>query len=412
MTKSAAPDVVELFRRLGLRVSTNGTVAIVGAERLDNRAKEVVEYLFNQYEPELTKALEGEGPEGSPRAYTLAELAALDVPEDPPSLPLLGQPGYIVEGWSHIVAALPKTGKTEMLFASAVGWAQQGRNVYWISEEQTKIWSLRAKRLAQVPENLVVAPVLSPEECEAALDEAGQDKWGVVIVDTLRHVLGLQDENSNSEVVAAIKRCEERLRGKTRIYVHHARKGEGEHGKAVAGGTAFTAAVDRVLEIRHVDGHDTRRRIHVISRLTTPHDLLVDLEDGRPVALGDPAEYTVAETANAITAVLEGQDWLTQKQIRDMLGSDVGALPVKRALDDLVQRGVVERDPPEKKQGATYKYRLASGSGGPNFTSTPKGGAEEVKSGDPKPGNFTSPLGEAVEVKSGEPEAHDGKRWF
>jgi hypothetical protein len=170
------------------------------------------------------------------------------------------------------------------------------------------------------------------------------------------------------------------------------RKGEGEHGKAVAGGTAFTAAVDRVLEIRHVDGHDTRRRIHVISRLTTPHDLLVDLEDGRPVALGDPAEYTVAETAKAITAVLEGQDWLTQKQIRDMLGSDVGALPVKRALDDLVQRGVVERDPPEKKQGVTYKYRLASGNGGPNFTSTPKGGGKEVK--------------------SGEPEAHDGKRWF
>ena len=419
-----AEAAVSLFRRLGLGLefSNDCGVTIQGTEQLDDRTRETVEHLFAEYEPELVAALDGTSPEEAPKEYTLTELAALEIPEDMPSLPLLGQPGYIIEGWSHIVAALPKTGKTEILFASAIDWARQGRSVYWISEEQAQIWHCRVRRrLSDLPENFVVVPVLGPEECQAALDKAGQDNCEVVVVDTVRHVLGLQDENSNSEVVAAVRRCEERFRGKTRIYLHHVRKGAGEHGTAVAGGTAFTAAVDRVLEIRHVDGHDTRRRIHVISRIATPNDLLVGLEDETPVALGDPAQYTVAEIAKEVTAALEGQGWLTQKQILELLGNDAKAPLVKRALDGLLQQGVVERDPPEKKQGATYKYRLAAANGNLNFTSTPRSEVEEVKLGEPQADanrvasttgnfNFTStPKSKGKEVKSGEPETHGGR---
>jgi excisionase family DNA binding protein len=169
---------------------------------------------------------------------------------------------------------------------------------------------------------------------------------------------------------------------------------------AIVGGTAYTPAIGRALRIRRIDRHDTRRPVHVAARITAPHDLPVDPQAGKPAALRSSARYAVAEIVDAITALLAGHDWLTQRQIRDMLGGNVAAMSVKWALNYLVQRAIVERDPPEKKQGATYKYRLASRNGGPELT-TPKGGAEEVKSGDPEPGNFTSPLGEAVEVKSG-----------
>ena len=32
-----------------------------------------------------------------------------------PYIPLLGMDGFIVKGWSHIMAAYPKTGKTELI---------------------------------------------------------------------------------------------------------------------------------------------------------------------------------------------------------------------------------------------------------------------------------------------------------
>src|SRR5205823_3612808 len=65
-----------------------------------------------------------------------------------PFLPLLSCDGYIVEGWSHVLAGYPRSGKTELLTRMVGEWLADGKSVLYVTEEPQSIWE---RRLADLP---------------------------------------------------------------------------------------------------------------------------------------------------------------------------------------------------------------------------------------------------------------------
>ena len=60
-------------------------------------------------------------------------------------LPVLGQDKFIVKGWSHLLAAYPKTGKTELLVRLMAEWARE--KILYFTEEPTGAWDARMQKL-------------------------------------------------------------------------------------------------------------------------------------------------------------------------------------------------------------------------------------------------------------------------
>ncbi len=308
------------------------------------------------------------------RERDATELLSLDIPDHLPSLPLLGQAGYVVKGWSHLVAGYPKAGKTELVFACARDWLADGTRVLWLTEESELVWAHRVRQHPSLSTGLSLVFALG-EPPDRLLARVLRGSEPVVVVDTIRSLLGIADETDNAEIARTMGVWERAATGKTRLYLHHLRKGLGDHGLAVAGGTMLVGAVDRVLELRH-DEHDSQRRmIRVHSRVMGAPDLLLGLDaDGCPVALGDPAAVELERVMAACMEVLEPETWLKTGDVRDRLPEPrPHHNQVLRALATLHERGDIERDPAEPRRRAVYRWRLVAS------LHTDKGGPCEVK---------------------------------
>jgi len=282
------------------------------------------------------------------------------VPEELPSLALLGQGGYIIEGWGHILSGYAKAGKTELLYACCVEWALGGHRVLILSEEFEAIWSARTKQhKTPPPGHLTIIPGrgVPPDELLARAAEGDED---IVIIDTLRGLLGLADENDNSEVFGTLNKWETALQGKTRIYGHHARKTPGEYGERIAGAGAFLGAIDRAIELERVPQPTNRRKLIVHSRIIEPPELLYELTaDGEFCALGEAGAVELAEVEGRALDVL-GDEFLSTKQVVEALGDPQPSnRQVLQALTRLWKRGQVIREPKEDKPGARYRWRAA-----------------------------------------------------
>lgn len=287
------------------------------------------------------------------------ELMNAEIPAEPDSLPLLGVKGYFLKGWSHILAGYPKGGKTELTFACVRGWLAEGVSVLWFSEEGQAVWQ---QRLARYPDfspglRIVFAIGADPKDL---LERARSGSEDVVIVDTVRNLLRLTDENDNAEVVRTLGPWEAALQGRTRIYLHHERKMGGEHGQAIAGGGAFLGVVDRAIELKFDPHEKKRRQLVVHSRIVEAPDLLYELTDDGLRALGEPGAIAIAQVEARILEVLT-DEWLKTKEVLELLDDEPrpSLRQVQEALKNLHQAGKVERDPGEDRPRATYRWRLA-----------------------------------------------------
>ncbi len=288
----------------------------------------------------------------------MADLAARGGPQELESLPLLGRLGYIIKGWGHILAGLPKVGKTELLFACVREWLPAGVKVLWLSEEDEQLWLQRLARYPNIPRGgrVVFGRGCPPPELLALAKASGAD---VVIVDTIRTMLQIPDENDNSAVVRALDPWEVALKDKTRIYVHHLRKSGGDHGLGVAGAGSLVGSVHRILEL-HYDADPNRRRLTVLSRLRGAPELLCGWRDGELKALGSPAAVALEDVKERVLEALEEAEWLTFKELLEALPDPKpGKNLVRAVLKWAHERGLVERDPPEDRPGALYRWRLA-----------------------------------------------------
>ncbi len=318
------------------------------------------------------------------------------------TLPLAGAEGVVVVGWSHLVLAAPKVGKTTTVWQSVRHWlaTTPDLTVHWLSEESPLIW---AQRFAHEggddgggwQDRLVVTYGLGLP-ADVLLDHAAALGADVVVVDTVRSLLGIESEVDNAKVAARLGEWERRLvaPSRTRIFLHHLRKLGGEHGTAVAGGLAYLGLVDRVLELRRVEGasHPHRRRLVTLSRLQGLPDLYLDQRpDGRIIVVGEATAVADHDARRRVLAALSalteetsasgggegpggedggeaggGEGWATTRQVWAALASGAGPGAqglsldaVTRHLAGLARDGLVERDPPvgAAARGRTVRWR-------------------------------------------------------
>ena len=292
-----------------------------------------------------------------------AELAASDEDPELQFLRLLGHPGYLVRGWSHLLAAYPRAGKTDLMAECCPGFIADGEKVLYMTEEPRSIWR---QRLTRIPGpwagvKLVFALGANPFDLRCRLKQGEET---VVVIDTIRG-LGLmaEDECNNSAVAQTLNPwiAAARHGNKTLIMVHHMRKGSGDHGEGIAGGHALLGVVDVALELRR-DTCPTRRILRAFARLIQPEEMIYErTAEGRLVALGSPSGVTFAEVKRRVFLALDGS-WAKSAAVRDRMDEPrPGAELVRRALLAAAKEGRVEREPPidiQEVAGKTVRWRL------------------------------------------------------
>ncbi|MCJ7510999.1 MAG: AAA family ATPase [Dehalococcoidia bacterium] len=298
---------------------------------------------------------------------------------DLPFLPLLGEDGFIVQGWAHILASYPKGGKTELVSSLSHEWGALGETVLYFTEEPESIWRARLRHKPPAWEHvtLVFALGMKPSDIRERI-QAGQET--VVVIDTIRNLLGFRDETDNSQIaldliplVTAARQSD-----KTAVFLHHTRKGGGEHGEGIAGGHAFLGVVDVALELRRDRQAERRRQVRGWGRIIPVPELVYEMaQDGSFLALGDPGAVALQAVKERAAGVLL-EEWATTKEIGERLEEPKPSLEqLRQALESLAREGRAERKPSiteGRRQGVTYKWRVG------NLTSNGSSFRLEVKS--------------------------------
>lgn len=278
-------------------------------------------------------------------------------------LPMLGvvEQSPIIRGFSHLLSAYPKTGKTELLARLASEWSAEGLRVLYVTEEPQRIWAARLQNLPLGFDtlDLVFALGMTAPDIKEVIASGDDD---VVVIDTIR-LLGFNDEKDNSEIFRVlapiIKVC--RDGDKTCVFAHHNRKGGGEYGEAASGGHVFLGIVDIGIEVQR-DPHATNRRlVKTLGRVIDVPDVIYELQsDGTMKMLGDPHNLEFQQVKHRVIEQV-GPDWQSTKEIRqELLEPKPSVDQLTNALNSAASEGTIERDPPiaeGAKKGKTYRWR-------------------------------------------------------
>jgi predicted ATP-dependent serine protease len=273
-------------------------------------------------------------------------------------LPLLGQDGYLVRGWSHLLAGYPRSGKTELLAACCRDWLAMGERVLYSTEEPRSIWQQRLARAGCSWTGMQIVFALGAKPADL-LARAQRGEEGIVVVDSIRN-LGLlgADENDNAALARAVSPWIQAMRGhKTLVLTHHSRKGNGEHGEGIAGGHALLGLVDIALELRY-DPAASRRLVRAYARLIQPAELMYERrQDGSMQAIGSPESVGINEVRKRVREAID-DEWLKISEVCQRLGEPQPSLrQVRNALQAEAEAGTLERDPPHDCKGKTVLWR-------------------------------------------------------
>lgn len=296
---------------------------------------------------------------------SMADLA-IHAPDAIHYLPLIGEVGYFVEGWSHLVAGYPRSGKTELLAAACSDWALSGKKVLYATEESVDIWARRAasRKLHTQNYNILFGLGHGPE---ALFSRVFSGEEEVVVIDTLRNLLGLRDETDNSKLAEAINPwvAAARANNKTFILAHHTRKGGGAHGEGIAGGHGLLGMFDIAIEVLRDNHKANRRIIRAYARLISPPELLYGLEGTTFKALGQPDNVSAAGLANELLDILKQTGvWMSTRDVMLRLDPQPSEATLRRALLALAEEGQIERIPPLSAgaaQGQTPYWHFGAG---------------------------------------------------
>ena len=309
-----------------------------------------------------------------PRRFSIAD-ARLRLADSAESLPVLGVDGYIVRGWSHLLAGWWRLGKTEFIVAVAAVWLRLGVKVLWITEEPDSLWADRADNLDELYEpvpwerlDLVDAMSASPK---ALLELAATSDAEVIVLDTLREVCRVASMKDDEAVRAAVSPWLRALRDgrRTLIFIHQHRKAGGEHGERIEGTVALPSMFDAVLELEAVAGHEQQRKLSVRRRGAHTRPLVYEMDpDDRLVVIPDGRARNRVEVEAAVLAVVDAASTpLTTAELRRRLAPPVPLETTRRTLIALAVAGRILRDPPitedAKRRTVTW---LAGGAGTSN----------------------------------------------
>jgi hypothetical protein len=273
---------------------------------------------------------------------TGAKLAAADSgPVE--TLPLLGRYGYVPIGFTTALAAYPKVGKTTLLTQCVREWLMLGLRVVVLSEESELLWEYRLSGDEWYGLEVIHAAGAYLVDLRCAVAEADYD---VIVIDTVRSVLQLEDETDNSKVRAAVEPWVliVRERRKTGVLAMHETKSGGEHGRGMAGGHALLGVVDGLLTLRRGAKPD-RRVITPLHRLPAEHvdtrELLYTMQaTGRLWCVSQMNEDPGRFDRERLVEYVREHPGSGQRHLRDAVGGT--AANADGIIVDAVERGLIE----------------------------------------------------------------------
>src|SRR5207245_8604440 len=125
------------------------------------------------------------------------------------------------------------------------------------TEEAQNLWEARLETLPELYrlEHVTLFFALGVQPAEL-LKRIKRGNETVVVIDTIRNLLGLEDEKDNSEIARVLNPyvIAARTKGQTLICNHHLSKGVAHNGEGITGGHVFLGVLNLVIELHfHAD---------------------------------------------------------------------------------------------------------------------------------------------------------------
>lgn len=281
--------------------------------------------------------------------------------------------GYLAPGVITVLAGRPKVGKSTLLFAliaainggsSFCGRSTRRVSIVLLSEERAATVLDKARptswtNLVSVLLHQTAYGTSWAEIVRQAAEHVGAG--GLLIVDTLADFAGLpaDSENNAGAIQEAIRPLQEAAANhRAVLLVTHQRKAAGEHGEAVRGSNALTAAADIVVELERAPSSlgPQGRVLKAMSRFgNTPGDLVVSLSEDGYEARGELAGATAAAELDRAANRLGEMDQPTAEELAEDIGISKGS--VQRHLNALHSAGRAARAGIGKR-GDPFRWRL------------------------------------------------------
>jgi hypothetical protein len=275
---------------------------------------------------------------------------------------------YVLAGAVTELVAKIKAGKTTYILAEIVRQALKKGLVVYLTEQPPASFRVALERagllgrddLIVLPFNLVIGldwPVIA----KLALAKCKGTAAVLLVVDTLSHFCGLDDdsENDSGAAITAMKPLQEAAAQRVAVLTsRHERKSGGEISDAGRGSSAWGGAADTLLTLRRPrgNGRPTIRKIESISRFDgIPAEALYEYLDGSYQYLGTENEISEREAETIILTNAHGCEEKARTLDALLDGSVVARTTAQRVVRRLLADGIFTQTG-KGKRGNPFRY--------------------------------------------------------
>ena len=312
--------------------------------------------------------------------------------------------GNLVQrGEITVISAAPKAGKSSFM-RHAVCAMQRGWDEPWgedigsiikgtaliLSEEPESIWD-EWREVMSIADHVSILSRQDvrggkwPDICWylAALAEAY--KFDLVVVDTFSHFAQMDDENSATEMTAALIASRDITEAGAALWlIHHLRKAKGAGGAQARGSTALYANCETPIEMRRYNAKDKggprHRSFRTYSRHGyVPERFILELDDGQYRRVGKVSETATLRRQQIIVALLPdaapGLEWAEIRAAWPTTEPKPSQRSVQRALKAAEDAGLIDSDgrtPGDKIRRRYWLSQSASYMGSPSADIVPE----------------------------------------
>lgn len=268
--------------------------------------------------------------------------------------------GYIAKGYTTLLAALWKAGKTTFLrglFLAMVneeefaGQPTKICKVLILSEEPKSEWFEKREDLEDVQINNIliwckpvkVKPNLRQwiELIEELTKRCTAEGIELVVIDTLTTFWPIDNENDAAQVIKALMPLYSLTENKVAVLlVHHFRKGGGDQAQASRGSGALPGFVDNIIEFtRSENGSIFQRTLKTYGRFdeVIPTVVIEMTPEGIYKTLGDPWQVSKSARLKKIIEIFkDSRTLLSTKEVFNLL-SQVGITVTLRSIQNYIK---------------------------------------------------------------------------
>lgn len=284
------------------------------------------------------------------------------------SLPIFNGmgPEVIKVGFSYILSGYPKAGKTELMYSWVQSWCEQyDKKVVWISEESEPILADRVAASGISTQGKLLLGDLMSGARDDILQIFPFHNPDVLVIDTDK-ILSITDTSSESQVWETLTPIitASRAYNCTLFLMHHNNKSWseefGSHGRVMSGSHAYQGIVDGYFVLKHIARKPNQREIEGGGRRVVVPTFRYEMTSLSPMTFAYLGESDGAGGStlqdNLITMLGMRPQGATRTEIMAALPVPVAERTLTAALNRAIDDGEVVRDPPETKQGVTYRY--------------------------------------------------------